>query len=244
MLFGRLLPRSFKLLVRERLLNYYQIPWNRHGVPHVLGEYLRGCGEITLIDVGASDGEFAEKLKQLCAVRKALLIEPQPSRCEELERRFSARDFKVVCAAAADRRGTLELEILNWDYSSSILKVRRDLPAVNARMDLGVREVVPCRMDTLDLLCEEQQFLDPVDLLKIDVQGAEHLVLTGAIKLLKRTSAIWTELSFQQLYEGSAKIETIVSICRENGFVLKGISEAFRGANGELFEADALFVRS
>lgn len=48
----------------------------------------------------------------------------------------------------------------------------------------------------------------------------------------------------RQLYEGSAKIETVISICRKNGFVLKGISEAFRGSNGELFEADALFVKA
>jgi FkbM family methyltransferase len=243
MILGRIIPHSFKLLLRERLLNHYKIPWNRHDVPVVLGEYLRRREEITLLDVGASNGDFAEKLRRLCGVKKALLIEPQPLRCEELHKRFHQQDFKVVCAAAANRRGTLEMEVLNWDYSSSILKVRRDRPEVNASLDLGVREVLHCRVDTLDAFCTEKQFLDPVDLLKIDVQGAEHLVLAGAPELLKRTSAVWTEISFQRLYEGSAQIETIISVCRDNGFMLKNISEAFRGANGELLEADALFVK-
>lgn len=203
---------------------------------------LNGKRDIVLVDIGASDGEYALQVQHFCGIGRALLIEPQPSRCEQLHQKFSAPNYNVVCSAVGECERNIEMEVLRWDYSSSILPVKRDRPEVNSMIDLNVREVIQCRVATLDQICSEQHFDCGIDLMKIDVQGAEHLVLEGAKETLKKTKLLWTEVSFQPLYEGSVTIEGIIKLCREQGFVLKHLTEGFQGANGELLQADALFV--
>jgi len=203
---------------------------------------LNGKRDIMLVDIGASEGEFTMQVQRFCGIGRALLIEPQPSRCEQLRRKFSPPDYAVVCSAVGESERSMEMEVLRWDYSSSILPVIRNRPEVNAMIDLNVRELIRCRVATLDKICSEQQFDGDVDLLKVDVQGAEHLVLAGARMTLRKTKLLWAEVSFQPLYEGSVTIEGLIKICREHGFLLKHLSEGFRGANGELLQADALFV--
>jgi FkbM family methyltransferase len=248
----KLLPYSVKLRLRETILGLYGIPYNRHGVPGPLVERFRNTGPIQLIDVGASSGEFTESFSKFCGVRKALLIEPIPKRCEQLRGRFGGSNFQIVCGVVGDREAEMKMEVLKWEYSSSILPVMRSDANVTSKLNamarmesaLDVAEAIITRMQSLDQICSENGFTEAVDLLKIDVQGAEHLVLDGARKVLQRTQAIWTEVSFRPLYEGSLTFEGISARCREAGFILVALDEGFRGANGELLQGDALFIRA
>ena len=237
------LPYSGKCWLHERVLRLYGIPWSRHGIPGPLIRRFRGFGPVNLIDIGAASGYFTENVDKFCGVRSALLVEPIPKRCEELRAKFAAANFKIICGAAGDREGELKMDVLGWDNSSSILPVLRSDPNVTAGVDLSVAETIRTRMQSLDRICVEQDFLEPVDLLKIDVQGAEHLVLDGAREVLQRVRAIWTEVSFRPLYEGSLTFEGISERCRSAGFMLAAITDGFCGANGELLQADVLFVR-
>ena len=90
-LFKIAVPFSCKLRLREWVLTQYRIPFSRFDVPGPLIERFRNNGPITLIDIGASSGEFAASLDRFCGVKEALLIEPIPARCGELKRRFEGR---------------------------------------------------------------------------------------------------------------------------------------------------------
>lgn len=72
-----------------------------------------------------------------------------------------------------------------------------------AVLDLSVREKINCRVTTLDTLMTEAGWVGSVDLLKIDVQGAELLALRGAEQTLPHVRVILTEVSFTSLYERS-----------------------------------------
>lgn len=243
MFIGKFIPRPIKARIRQRVLRHYQIPWNPYGIEGVLQEHLSRTNNIVLVDIGASEGVFTERLIRLCGVRNALLVEPQAARCEQLKAKFAKAHATIVCAAVGDREGMIDMEVLNYDYSSSILSVRRDIPEVNASLDLRVRQIIKCRLATLDAICQENNFTSPIDLLKIDVQGAEGMVLTGARNTLARTKALWTEVSFQTLYENSVGLEEMIRLCRSHGFILEHLTEGWRASNGELFQGDALFVR-
>lgn len=241
--FKKLVPYGAKLRLREWVLTQYRIPCSRFDVPGPLVARFRGHAPIALIDVGASNGTFCGELDKFVGVRRGLLVEPIPARCDELRNHYPAGAFDIVCAAAGAEESSLEMEVLNSDTSSSLLPVDRTNGNVSAMIDLTVRARIRTRVARLDALCEECRFRDEVDLLKIDVQGAENLVLCGAPETLKRTRAIWVEVSFRTFYRGGVRFEEVYDLCRVAGFRLANMLEGFRGQDGELIQSDALFVR-
>lgn len=239
-----LVPYTFKLWMREWILTKYRIPYSRFDVPGPIVALFRGKGPLTILDVGASAGHFTHNLDKLCGVQKALLVEPIRTRCSELKTRFAGRPFAVACAAVGSEEGVAEMEVLNWDYSSSLLPIDRTDKNATAALDISVREKIRTRVAPLDVICAENQFFGKIDLLKIDVQGAEHLVLAGAPKTLQRTNTLWVEVSFRPLYHGGIRFEALYDLCRQSGFKLLELAEAFRGQDGELLCADALFSQA
>jgi len=241
-LFKQLLPSRAKLWIREQGARLLEIPWTRHNVPLALTKYLAPGRPISLIDVGASQGEFTLALQRYCGLRKAMLIEPQPLRIAELKEKFQGSGFLINCAAASSESRVASMEVLNWDYSSSLLPIRRDVPGAYGKLDMNVREVIPVRVASLDELCRD--FDGRIDLLKIDVQGAEAQVIEGASKMLERVDLIWMEVSFKPLYDGSDTLEGMNRLCNRQGFVLTHLEEGFRSSStGELLQADVLFIR-
>ena len=60
---------------------------------------------------------------------------------------------------------------------------------------------------------------DDIDVLQLDVQGAELKVLNGATCVLKKTKAIFTEISLKpNLYENSLTFDEIVDFLNQNDF--------------------------
>lgn len=204
--------------------------------------FLKSDSPVNLVDIGASAGEFTASVEEYCGIRRALLVEPQPKRVAELKKRFAESRFNVCGCALADKDGSTEMEILNWDYSSSILPVKPTAGGSDKVIDLRVREKVRVDVRTLDGLLKASGWSEPIDLLKIDVQGAELLVLNGATDCLKCTRLIWTEVSFRELYEGSAVFSEIYQFMEGHGFCLLALAEGFRGEGQELLQGDALFA--
>jgi hypothetical protein len=132
------------------------------------------------------------------------------------------------------------MDILCWDYSSSLLPIDRSRSAITESIDTSVRETITVSVTTLDDLCGATGIRN-ADLLKLDVQGAELMVLRGADQILGHTRFVLTEVSFRPYYAGGASFEQILAHMRERGFRLLSLREGFRDATGELVEGDALF---
>jgi len=240
----RCVPYSAKVWLREKVLNHYGVPSSRYGLPGPLVTRFRGSPPIVLVDVGASKGDFTHIASQFCEVEKALLIEIQPKRCEELRQRFPGDRFQIFCGAAGQFQEEREIDVLAWDFSTSLLRIDRTDGNFVSSNDFSVRERIKTHVRTLDQLCRECGLVEPIDLLKLDVQGAEGLVLKGACETLPRVRALWTEVSFRPFYEDSITFWGIYELCRKAGFHLVALEDGYRGANGELMQADALFVRN
>ena len=124
-----------------------------------------------------------------------------------------------------------------------MLPLLRQDDSIHWGLDLGLRERIRCRVRTLDDLLLEVDWTEAIDLLKVDVQGAELLVLRGAERTLPRVRMVFVEVSFRPLYEGAAVFEEVYALLRENGLRMLSMEEGFRGTDGELLQADALFSR-
>ena len=114
------------------------------------------------------------------------------------------------------------IELLKHLPSSGAWEVRRRLPIETRRLD--------------DLP------LDPIDFLKLDVQGSELVILQNGHEKLRGCSAIHIELTFVPLYESQPLYWEVDSELRSQGFDLRTITST-RSCGGQLIELDAVYVR-
>ena len=82
-----------------------------------------------------------------------------------------------------------------------------------------------------------------IDLLKIDVQGAEALVLAGGSRILQGTRAVVVEIIFYDYYEEQSSFLEIERILHPLGFRLFSISElSHNPMNGRTDWAEVIYV--
>ncbi len=133
-------------------------------------------------DVGAHHGLFS----LLCArhgAARVLAVEPDGRNCAVLQRHLDANPslaarIDVLCAAVSDRDGDVEFVTSSSDGTLNQIRV----PGVPqyAHGAAATRSTVPAR--SVDSLVASRGVVP--GLLKIDVEGAEALVLAGAARLL------------------------------------------------------------
>jgi hypothetical protein len=86
------------------------------------------------------------------------------------------------------------------------------------------------RLDDLDI--------EPIDFLKLDVQGSEHAILENGHDNLRRCAVVQTEVAFAELNEGQPQWWQIHQELRSQGFVLHSLFDI-----KPPIEAEALYVR-
>jgi FkbM family methyltransferase len=230
---------QIKTSVKEKIYNKLGLPYSRYGLPIALLKHLPIHQPINLIDIGAHNGWFTHAVADYCGVSQSLLIEPLPHKSDYLRQIFTLPKYSVVECVVSDNHGTINLEVNEAEETSSILNIKRYMPELSV-VNLSKSQTIQCQSKTLDTLIDEFGFTN-IDLIKIDVQGAEHLVIRGSTNTLKITNMIWIEVSFKPLYEGSSVFADIYSLLNHNGFRLMEIEPGFRSPSNELLQADVLF---
>ena len=107
---------------------------------------------------------------------------------------------------------------------------------------LGEKRTVRVPARTLNALFDEAG-IERVDLMKVDIQGAERQLIEGGRRALARVNALLMEVMFVPQYEGAADFEELHRLLRAEGFRLRGFSDGRLGTDGTLAYADALFIR-
>ena len=195
-----------------------------------------------VIDGGANRGSFSDALLQLHRPERLVLVEAIPELAEALRSRYAGRSgISVVSAALSDRNGTASFEINRSDASSSLLPIDPRNSHWFSR-DLRVERTVEVPTISLPALMDGQG-LPTVDLLKLDLQGAEKLVLTGAEAVLDRVQVVYTEVFFEQLYAGAWLFGEMNQFLADHRFKLCGLSNIVHASDGDLVQANATFRR-
>lgn len=229
-----------KQIIKALIYKRLNIPFNEYGLPHSLTKHLKQNQEIILADIGAHNGDFTKMIDGYCGISKGLLVEALPDKAEKLRINFTPPQFLVFECAVSSENGRTEFEINEAQETSSMLRIKRDLNELS-NVHLGSRTVIQCKTRTLDDLVSDAK-IGRIDLMKLDVQGAEHLVLQGASQIIRNISMVWTETSFKALYEKSSEFSDLYKQFYSMGFKLIEIEPGFRGPDGELLQCDALFV--
>lgn len=196
-----------------------------------------------VIDGGANRGSFTDAFLQLHRPERLVLVEAIPELAETLRARYAGKPgVSVVSAALSDKNGAAPFEINRSDASSSLLSIDPRNSEWFSR-DLRVARTVQVPTMTLPALMEEQG-LQEVDLLKLDLQGAERFVLTGGEAVLERVRVIYTEIFFEQLYTGAWLFWEMNEFLAGRGFKLCGLSNIVHASAGDLVQANATFRKS
>ena len=195
-----------------------------------------------VIDAGANRGAFTDAFLRLHQPQRIILVEALPELAESLRARNAGDPrITVVSAALSDRNGEAPFQINRSEASSSLLSIDPRNSEWFAR-DLSVARTVPVpTMSLPELMVRER--LETVDLLKLDLQGAERLVLTGGAEVLNRVEVIYTEIFFEQLYAGAWLFWDTNEFLSHRGFKLCGLSNIVHAPDGDLVQANATFRR-
>jgi FkbM family methyltransferase len=193
-----------------------------------------------VIDAGANRGSFTDAFLLLHQPRRLVLVEAIPELAESLRKRYAADSrISVVATALSDRNGEAEFEINRSEASSSLLPIDPRNSEWFAR-DMSVARTVQVPTMTLPELMRRAE-LPAVDLLKLDLQGAERLVLMGSEEVLDRVEVIYTEIFFEQLYAGAWLFWDLNEFLSHRGFKLCGLSNIVHAPDGDLVQANATF---
>lgn len=188
-----------------------------------------------VIDVGAAIGTFTRECYTIFPNSRYLLVEPLKENKEYLDKvTKTISNAEYVLAAATAESGEITINVHEDFFGSSIY--------LEKEIDLdGVPRSVPAI--TLDDICKDRDVPGPY-LIKVDVQGAELDVLSGAKGILSKTEYIILEVSLFQFVKGGPQLYDIVTFMKSHGFVVYDIFGGhYRPLDGALAQVDMAFVK-
>lgn len=186
-----------------------------------------------VVDVGAHHGEFARLALRSWPTCHVLCVEPLPDAADALWR--VAADFPDRVAifhglAGAGAHVSVPLHVA--DTASSVLAEHH-----------AAHPTIACRMETLDSMIATLGGGRTPDFIKLDVQGYELEVLTGAAKAMTSAKAILTEVNLIDIHLDVPLLHDLAAWMADRGFVCFDICGLTRRPlDDALWQVDAIFV--
>ena len=242
-LIKRLIPGKLKTYAKFLIYDFLNIPYSKNGLPLSIINHLKDDKDIIFFDIGANVGYFSESLNKTYHIKKAIIVEPIALHTELLKSKFDdATIFKIYPIALSEKDGFADFYINeDFDSVSSLLEIEHNSTELQ-HLNISKPKKSTTVTRTLDSLAEENFKNEIIDLIKIDVQGAEHLILISGTETLKRTRLVYTEFSYKPLYKGSSTFYDLYDLMYKNDFILVDVAKGYANSDGELLQGDALFI--
>jgi FkbM family methyltransferase len=191
------------------------------------------AGAQVVFDVGANVGQSAKTYRRLYPHADIWSFEPFPTTYEHLCRSLDDQRFHPVPLALSDQVSKAELNIGAVSITNSLL-----------RRETDTGEAIEIQTDTLDHFCSEHG-ISNIDILKVDVEGAEDRVFRGAKDMLSRRAirSVFVEVYFRPVYDGMPMFWDLNAQLSNFGFGLRGLYSLSSSHDGLLSFGNALYLR-
>jgi FkbM family methyltransferase len=198
-----------------------------------------------VFDVGANTGQFVRGLRSVGYTGEIISFEPL-SIAHEILSKTAQADSKWRIhprGAVGDQDGEIDINISGNSVSSSVLPMLdTHSSAAKGSAYVGKEHTSLIRLDTVAssyLTANSRPFI------KVDTQGFESQVLTGATETLKLAQGVLLELSLVPLYETQTLWLEMIQNMTDQGFTLWAIQRGFtEPRTGRSLQVDGIFIKN
>jgi FkbM family methyltransferase len=187
---------------------------------------------LVIFDIGACEGEDSIRYSRLFPNATVHLFEPRPDNLEKVAqnlRDFECTSVEVSSLALSNAAGEATFYLSSgkpedaseneeWDFgnkSSSLLPPGEKMKEHTSWLEFKDHLVV--QTERLDTYCAHHN-ISRIDLIHMDVQGAELMVLEGAGDMMQNIAAIWLEVEAVELYKNQPLRQDIERFMSERHF--------------------------
>jgi FkbM family methyltransferase len=220
---GLLTPFGYRIVPLKKLITL-QAALQRHVMRHITIN--------TVIDVGASNGQWTDVVIPYCPDALYYLIEANPFHLASLQiHKKNHKKVDFVLAAAGDAVGEISFEG----------KMPEAGLAYHGKHHEGDLRVP---MTTIDHEVTVKN-LKPPFLLKLDTHGFEVAIFNGAVETLKETNLIIVEVYNFRLTDDSLLFSEMIDFLDARGFRPVDLCDpSFRPDDQAFWQMDLFFIRS
>lgn len=170
------------------------------------GDWLR-AGDV-VIDIGANDGAFAGRFADIVGPSGLVVaVEPDPETAHRCRKHCRGKAVDVKEVAVSDTCGEREWYRGRMSAQSSLWK--QNVPQIETELTVKTT-TLDCLMESLDR---------PVRAIKVDAQGSELVIVTGAQKALHSDNIRWmVEIWPEGLSAAGGSIRELVKVFNDAGW--------------------------
>jgi FkbM family methyltransferase len=214
-------------------LGQYQI--EQYAESYAIHSVITQLGIDCVLDVGANNGQFADRLRLMGFDGYIVSFEPNPEAFEKLSKRQDSK-FIPYNLALSQTDGESLFHIPEHDVLGSFLTHRETDPVHSVKVKTR-------RLDgMIDEILERTGSKRLA--LKLDTQGFDLEVVRSAGKRMEDFYALLSEVSVTPLYDGMPHYLDSLTEYEELGFLLHSLHVVSRTKVGTPYEYNALMMRT
>lgn len=196
---------------------------------HVLKK--NGFDPKIIYDIGAHQGTWTTEVRAIFNTAHFILFEANECHAPYLNR----TGFPYFIGLLGDRQDTVPFYSINGTGDSIFIEQTH-----HYQEGKYLQKNIP--MSPLDLLVQEHQLPLP-DFIKMDVQGAEKLVIQGGVATVCHAQAVLLEIAILEYNKNAPLLFEMMSLMDALGFMALDFLELHYLPTQELIEVDVLFVK-
>ncbi len=196
-----------------------------------------------IIDGGAHVGHVTAKYRTLFPKASIYAFEPNPEAFAQLNNRVTGDPrTQAHPLALADKEDTVVLHTNVYPETNSLLPSYPKGSPHWADGNLDTTDQIKVKATSLDAFCQAHE-IPAIDILKLDVQGAEYLALQGAKEMLgqQTIALIYLEIILAPLYQGQPRLLDYLKLFDTFGYTLLDWYNPARTAT-KLIQAVYIFI--
>lgn len=241
-----------KQLIKSMALRLgFKISRVSSGIPHPdpfceMKRLLQGVDQPIIFDVGAHHGESVDEFRSLFPQSLIYSFEPFNESYFQLRHHTESDPLTSTFNFGLSNEDSLQKFFSNSSSATnSLLSTDTKGGETWDEGMLDTKEIIELEFRTLDSILNEND-INHINILKLDVQGAEHLVIEGGKLAIKerKIDIIYSEIIIQPTYNNQKRLDEAFKIFYDCGYDLHNIYNCSLTKNGKLRQIDAIFTCS